>query len=86
MFSKQLHMFDPLYTKCEKKGYLRKRRRNLLSPRLCFKVKKYVSSQRLVRNTFRHNGWLVYLAQWFPKYGLKPKGGEWSKKGRASKA
>ena len=50
---------------------------DLSSPRLCSNVKKYASPQIA-------QGLLVYLAQWFLKYGLNPsKGSEWSKKGRA---
>ena len=43
---------------------LRKRSHNRFSPRLCSKVKKYLSPQLLAD-----------LAQWFPKFRSKPKQG-----------
>jgi len=48
--------------------YLRKRGHNRSSPRLYNKLRN-----GLLVIAVSHNGWLVDLAQWFPKYGSKPK-------------
>jgi len=71
MFSKQTCIYLIHSTQSVKKfGYLRKRRHNeLLSPLFCPKVTKYVSPQLTQPLA------VVYLAQWFPKCGSKPKQG-----------
>jgi len=48
--------------------YLWKQSHNRLLPRLCNEIGLLVAAAQ-------HNGWLVDIAQWLPKYGSKPKEG-----------
>jgi len=66
-------MFDPLHTTCDK-GWVFAKNEGTMD--------YHHASALKLKNTYRqHKRSLVYLAQWFSKYGSKPKGWRMVKKG-----